>query len=113
MANVLLTSTLITKTGVDSAPAAAAADGNSVGNNGKKFLRFVNAHATLSRTVTFDATQTVDGLAVADRTLVVPALSERVIGPFKPSVFGDTVVWTYSSEADLSVKAFEFTADPN
>lgn len=113
MAVVPLTALVISKTGGDSAPVAAAVDGNSVGNNGKQFLRFVNDHASASRTVTFDATQTVDGLAVADRTLVVPALSERIIGPFKPSVFGDTLSWAYSSEADLSVKAFSFTPDSN
>ena len=113
MAVVPITAAVVIKTGVDGAPAAAAADGNSVGNNGKIFLRFVNAHASEARTVTFDATQTVDGLAVADRTLSVPALSERVIGPFAPSVFGTTLSWTYSSEANLTVKAFSFTANPN
>lgn len=111
MPSVALTAAVVIKTGVDSAPAAADVDGNNVGNNGKIFLLFKNTNVA-TRTVTFDATQTVDGLAVADRTLSVPT-GERMIGPFKPTVFGETLSWTYSAVADLTVKALSFTADPN
>ena len=58
------------------------------------------------RTVTLDIKSTVDGQAVTDPTVSVPASGERVIGPFPTSIYNNAngkAKITYSSEADLTV----------
>ena len=115
----LAAATAVARTGttVSGAFAAAAAGGDKFANNGKQMLAIANAHATLPRTVTLVSQQTVDGLAVADAAVVVPAESTLLIGPLKPSVFNDAdgyVNLTYSDAADsLTVKVLSLTPDPN
>lgn len=109
----VLTVQQIARTGLASALAAAAAAGDSFANDGKRFLYVKNGHATLSRTVTLasqlPAGAIPQGAAAANLAVVVPALGERMIGPFDPGAFNDAngrVVATYSTEADLTVGAF-------
>ena len=91
--------------------AAASAGGDSFQNSGIEMFHVKNAHATLARTVTFDSPNQCNfGLAAHaahDAAIVVPALSERIIGPFPANRFNDVndrVQVTYSdAAADLTV----------
>lgn len=86
--------------------AVTAADDFPTDN--RTFLHFKNTSGA-SVTVTVETTQTVNDLAVADRTLVLPAGSEAFIGPFNPTTFrrSDTGKGrlTYSATASVSVAA--------
>jgi len=55
-------------------------------NDGKMFVRVKNGDAS-PHTVTLDITQSVDGAAVTDPTVSVPAGEERDIGPFPPNIY--------------------------
>jgi hypothetical protein len=46
-----------------------------------------NPHATLDRDITFITGLTVEGFAVADMTVTIPAVSDRWFGPFTPGTF--------------------------
>lgn len=94
---------------------AAAAGGDSFANNGKTFLRVANGHAANPRTVTFTSQLTAGavppGTAKTDLAVVVPAMSERWIGPFDQAAFNDPatgrVAVTYSdAAADLTVDPY-------
>lgn len=67
-----------------------AADGAEFANTGVEFVHVKNPTVG-TIVVTFVTTQTVDGLAVADRTVSVPASGERFIGPFPVATYGSTV----------------------
>lgn len=102
----------IDRTGVTPALAAAAAGGDSFPNSGKTYFHAKNAHASASRTLTFasqaPAAAIPQGASKADVQVVVPALTEKLVGPFDPAFWNDNngrVVVTYSSEADLTVAA--------
>ena len=89
---------------------AAAAGGDSFSNTGDEIFNITNAHATLSRTVTFVAQGTCNfGIAHANhnRAVVILALTTQQIGPFSGSQFNDgnaRVQVTYSdAAADLTV----------
>lgn len=88
-------------------PAAAAAGGDAFDNSGVEFVYLKNEHATVARTVTFDVQGTVDGQAITDKAINVPALSGILVGPFPPEIYNNSsgqVAMTYSTEADLKVK---------
>ena len=102
----------ITRAGLDSALAAAAAGGDSFPNTGRAFLRVANANVGAARTVTIasqlPAGAIPQGAVKADVEVAVPASEERFIGPFDPAAFNDAngrVVVTYDDEADVSVGA--------
>jgi hypothetical protein len=76
-----------------------------VNNDGKVFLHFKKTGAG-DCDVTIQTPATVHGLAVAERTVTVPATTgDKMIGPFPPSVFNDgqDVKFTLSEVTDLSV----------
>ena len=54
-------------------------------NNGRTFLHVQNGATDV--VVTIHTPNTVDGLAVADRTVTVTADTEAFIGPFQPDVY--------------------------
>lgn len=96
-----------TLSGVAFTLAAAAAGGDSFPNTGVEFFHIKNAHATLSRTVTFDSPGTcsfdVGNNAAHDKAVVVAALTSMVIGPFPKGRFNDVndrVQVAYSDAAD-------------
>jgi hypothetical protein len=103
----------IVRAGLNPALAAASAGGDAFPNTGRVFLRVKNANAAAARNVTV-ASQLPpgalpQGAAKTDLAAVVPALSERWIGPLDPASFNDSngrVVVTYDTEADLTVGAF-------
>ena len=63
------------------------ADTHFVNNDGKTLLHLKNG--TGEATITIATPQTVDGLAVADRAVTVPANAERFVGPFPPGIYND------------------------
>lgn len=85
----------ITPTYYDNSSATALTTGDfngsgdqfTVSNDGRVFLYVKNAADMLN--VTIQTPGTVDGLAVADRVVNVPANSERVIGPLDRDTYGN------------------------
>jgi hypothetical protein len=79
-----------------------------VQNNGRVFLHFKKTGAG-ECTVTITTPVTKGGLAVADRTLTVPATTgDKMIGPFPPSIYNNSsglLEFTASEVTDLSVAA--------
>lgn len=72
---------------------ADVANGNSVlGNDGRIIVFCRNSNgASTARTVTITPTATVDGLAVAARTISVPAGTSMLIGPYDVATYGSTL----------------------
>jgi hypothetical protein len=69
------------------APNASGNGGNSFVNDGQTILHVKNASAG-PITVTIQVPNTVDGLAVASRTVSVPATTgDMLIGPFPAGVY--------------------------
>jgi hypothetical protein len=63
--------------------------GNQFQNDGRMFIHVVNATGH-DATVTIETPNTVDGLAIADRAVVVTSAEERMIGPFPPNIYNDS-----------------------
>jgi hypothetical protein len=90
---------------------AAAAGGDTFASTGSEFVMALNGSAGAS-TVTIVTTETKDGLAVADRTVVVGAGETWMFGPFAPHTYGRTVSLTYSASAGLYVASYRLTPEP-
>lgn len=81
MARSALTVQEVTTLGLDPAYTSANADGNWFANNGRTLFHAMNGSGG-SITITVQHPGTMDGLAVADLTVAVPAGEDRMIGPF-------------------------------
>ena len=93
MADVDVAVEKITRAGIDAADTGSlsVSDTYKVLNNGRTFLHFKKTGAGAC-TVTFISPRTVDGLALADPTVVVPATTGDVmVGPFETESFNDSV----------------------
>ena len=67
-------------------------------NNGRTFIHVKNGGGSPD-TVTIVTQTTVDGNAIADRAVVVPAGEEKFIGPFPPHLYNNAdgeVEWSHS-----------------
>lgn len=64
----------------------------------RTFFHIVNGATPM--TVTIVTSQTVDGLAVSDRTVSVGASEEHFIGPFGTTAYGSTVTVQFSDTTD-------------
>ena len=99
----------IVRTGLTPALAAANADGSYVPNDGRMYLQVKNTNGS-PVTVTVDTPGTVDGLAVADLPVVVPATTgDKKIGPFPPDTYNQpdgTIKVTFSAVTDVTIGAF-------
>jgi len=99
----------IVRTGLSQALAAANADGSYVPNDGRTFLRVKNADAS-PITVTIETPGTVDGLAIGDLAVVIPATTgDKLIGPFPPDTYNQpdgTIKATFSAVASVTIGAF-------
>lgn len=92
------------------------ANGDTFTNTGKEILYVKNTHATNPLTVTIDAPGQCSfgfaGLAQHDLSVTVPAVSERLIGPFDVNRFNDAngklTINTFSTPADSKVAALAF-----
>lgn len=86
MARASQTTQQITKTGLSPALASPAAGGDVI-DTGRVFLRVDNT-GTAAATVTVITPIEIDGLALEDLTVSVPAGATRLIGPLSPTTFG-------------------------
>jgi hypothetical protein len=80
--------------------------------NSNVFGEIYNDHATLPRTLTIITQKTVDGLAVADRDIIITAANERrFFGPYQAVYYNDgdnLVQLTYSdSGADMRIAVYK------
>lgn len=85
MARASLTTQQVVRTGLTPSYTAAVADGDII-DSGAVFLHVKNASG-VSVTVTIETPVTLDGLALADQAVAVPAAGERMIGPFPARTF--------------------------
>lgn len=110
MSREALTVQSVVRTGLEPAYTAAVGDGHSVLNDGRlTFVHVVNGSGS-EVTITIPTPGSVDGLAVADRTVAVPAGEERMIGPFPTATYNQadgTVHVDYSATTSVTVGAFK------
>lgn len=106
----LATQTVV-NTGLEATFAACAAGGDAFPNDGRQFIWIVNASVG-DITLTIATQNTIEGLAVADRTVIITAAEQRLIGPFAIPTYNDTngrVVLTYSGVVTLTIAIVTFT----
>lgn len=95
----------VDRDGLNPTYASAAGGGDAFVNDGKTWLHIKNGDVS-SKTVTIATAKTVDGLAVADRDVTIPASEERLIGPFPPTTYNDgdgKVQLTYDAVTSVTV----------
>ena len=105
----LLTTVEFGRAGVvvsDGAPASLA--GDTFNNTGAELFAVFNGDVA-PKTVTFETVITVDGFAVPNRDVIVPAGETWLIGPFPVAVYGSVVNVTYSAVTAVEVKALHST----
>ena len=113
MARTALLVTNVTRLGVDSAATLEAAnvDGEKFYNDGSNWLEILNTNAA-DCTVTVQTPRTVDGLAVAELTVVISQNERMLIGPFPASTFnqsgtdGGMVYVDFDVVTDVTVAAW-------
>ena len=104
-----LVAQLISRTGIAPEFAAAAALGDYFANTGTEYIHVKNADAE-PHTVTIATQVTVDGLAVAERTLTVASGEEKICGPFPRNTYSDAngrVQLTYDAVTDVTIGVFK------
>jgi len=88
--------------------AAANSGGDQVACDDRTFLHVKNTNGS-SRDITIATPGTVDGLAIADVVVTVPATTgDKMIGPLKASTFADSNGFaqiTYSAATGVTVAA--------
>jgi len=93
MARVAVPVTVPSRSGV-ALPAATTGDPvnfHTVSNDGKTYVLVENTGATVSRTVTFRLSRTVDGLSVTPRAETVAIGETQIFGPFPVHDYGATM----------------------
>lgn len=109
MPRTLITQQTITSTGLGPTYEAANVDGNSFHLVQGRIFHVKNA-GTAAITVTIPTPGTVDGLAVADRTISVPAAGERLISLGSGAAYrqtGGVAHADYSSVTSVTVAIFD------
>lgn len=86
MPRTALTVQQISRGGLAPAYGAANVDGHSVPNTGREAIHVKNGSVS-SINVTLITPGTVDGQAIGDRVVAVPAGGERFLGPFPGTVY--------------------------
>jgi hypothetical protein len=111
MARTLLSVQPVVRTGL--AVSYAAADGtdqNAVPNDGRTILHVKNGGGS-SINVTIDTPGSVDGLAVGNLVVAVPAGAERFIGPFPTNIYSQAdgnLYVDWSAVTSVTVAALTF-----
>lgn len=98
----------IVRAGLTPAFAAAAGGGDEFVNTGNEYVEVINGDAT-EKTVTVVTPGTVDGLAIADRPVVIAAGARAKIGPFPTGTYNNSaskVQLTYSAVTSVTVGVF-------
>jgi len=90
MARTTVSAQTLVRTGITPTyNAATATDGDAFENDGKTFIHVKNAGSQI--TLTIQTPGTVDGLAVTDRTVTIPATTgDKMIGPFPTSQYNQS-----------------------
>jgi hypothetical protein len=107
MARTALTVQQISRAGLTPTYGAANVDGHSFPNGGDREFLHVKTGGT-GCTVTVQTPNTVDGLAIADRTYVIGTSSERMIGPFPRANYNqgaEEVYVDFSSVTTVTIAA--------
>lgn len=104
----------VDRDGITPTTEAVAAGGDQYANDGRQWVEIWNDHASASRTTTIVTQLTVDGQAVADRTVITTAANDTSrFGPFQTNIYNDSsgfVQLTYSdSGANMRIAVFELT----
>ena len=100
-----LTAQEIDRDGLNPSFAACDAAGDEFANLGVEFIHVKNGDVS-AHTVTIETSRTVDGLAVADRDVAIPAGEERLIGPFPKQTYDDAdgkVQLTYDAVTSVTI----------
>lgn len=105
MARQSLSYQQVVRTGLEFALVAVVAENGSQFQNDGRMALLVKNDDAASMDVTIVNPTTVDGLAVADLVVAVPAGEQRLIGPFPPNLYNTDgfVQVDYSSDTDLTV----------
>jgi hypothetical protein len=82
----------IVRAGLEANYIAVEASSTFVNDGKRTFVHIVNGAAAMN--MDFITPSTVDGLAIADRTVAVGGSEEHFIGPFPINVYGTTVTMT-------------------
>ena len=91
MAEVRLTPQKLLKAGITPAYTGSLLTANTymIRNTGRMFLHFKKSAAVIANIV-IETPVTVDGLAVEELSVAVPATTgDKMIGPFAPTIFND------------------------
>lgn len=88
--------------------AADVSNGNSVVNDARTLVIAANAGVT-PRTVTITPAVTVDGLAVAARTIALPASTTKLLGPYDVGTYG-SVLAISGDHTDVKFQVIRGTA---
>ena len=109
MARDILTVQEIVRTGLNpSLSAGDSANGHEFVNDGKTYVEVVNGGGS-PIVVTIPTPGSIDGLAIADRTVSVPAGETRKIGPF-PNTYnqsGGLVYIDLDDDTSVTLGAFK------
>lgn len=100
-----LSAQTISRSGLTPSYASAESGGDEFANTGTEFIHIKNGDGS-SHTVTIVTSATVDGLAVEDRAVAVPAGEERMIGPFPTSSYNDSsgnVALSYDAVTSVTI----------
>ena len=103
-----LTVVQIPKTGIELALTAAAGGGDAFANDGRTVFIANNASGG-DITATFVTQATADGLAIADRAVVITAGDLESVADLDPDIYNDSdglVTVTYSGVTSLTVNPF-------
>ena len=82
MARTVLAVQPTVREGLAASYTTATVDGHAFSNAGRNVFLHVKNAGGVSTTVTIVTPGTVDGLAIPDRTVSIPAGADRFIGPF-------------------------------
>lgn len=109
MARTNLATQTPTSSGITPAYTAANVDGFAILNSGKTVLTVKNGNAA-SINVTVQTPGSIDGLALPDKVIAVPAGGERDIGNLAPNVYNQTtgeIYVDFSAVASVTARAVE------
>lgn len=107
MARTVATVQEISRAGTTPTYNAAHDDGNYFANDGRTMIQVLNVGAEM--TVTIQTPGLVDGLAIGERTVVVPLTTgNKMIGPFPPDVYNQStgvvyVDWSRRTDVTFAV----------
>ena len=86
--------------------AATVTEGDGFANDGRTFIHCLNVSVGII-TLTISTPGTVDGLAIADRTVAIPAnTGNLMIGPFPPDVYNQSNGQVYLDWSDVTTMTF-------